>query len=260
MKYGLADYPAMFDVKDFLACLENLRLRSGKTHEYEESGEDETLEGISICPYCGREILVEFNMTSDGKFMCDNCANSIVSSRREIEKVYKKAKTQMEEYYHIELPRIKAFRFKGSDEIKKAAGNRYTVGFYSSSKKEIWVERYVPETYMIGVLVHELTHSWQFENLNGTVLSSLEIVEGHAKYVEIETLRKLREERYADYQEKCLPLIEGNSENPYYKGYYRVKALIENNTEKNVFKIIKKLESEKSALNESEPGGEKNEE
>lgn len=260
LKYGLADYPAMFDVKEFLACLENLRLRSGKTHEYEESGEDETLEGISICPYCGREILVEFNMTSDGKFMCDNCANSIVSSRREIEKVYKKAKTQMEEYYHIELPRIKAFRFKGSDEIKKAAGNRYTVGFYSSSKKEIWVERYVPETYMIGVLVHELTHSWQFENLNGTVLSSLEIVEGHAKYVEIETLRKLREERYADYQEKCLPLIEGNSENPYYKGYYRVKALIENSTEKNVFRVIKKLESEKSALNESEPGGEKNEE
>ena len=32
LKYGLSDYPAMFDVKDFLACLENLRLRSGKTH------------------------------------------------------------------------------------------------------------------------------------------------------------------------------------------------------------------------------------
>ncbi len=252
LKYGLADYPAIFDVKEYMSYLENIRLKPEDAIDGDDEGATEDVfEGASICPYCGRAIYVEFNMTSDGKFMCDDCVNQIVGSRIEIEKVYKEAKKQMEDFYHIELPRIKAFRFKGLDDIQKAAGDKYAIGFYSPRKVEIWVERYVPETYMMAVLIHELTHSWQFANLSDAQLSSDSMLEGHAKYVEIETLRRLKEERYADYLEKMLPRLDGGPDNPYNVGYQKMQELVKEHGSENIFYIMKHLETENVGQGES---------
>ena len=73
------------------------------------------------------------------------------------------------------------------------------------------------------------------------MLSSNSLLEGHAKYVEIETLRRMREERYADYLEEMLPRLEGGPDNPYNVGYLLMQKLVKEGGNENIFYIMKKL-------------------
>ena len=66
---------------------------------------------------------------------------------------------------------------------------------------------------MQSTLIHELTHAWQFHNSDFTsrlqkllqkypkkerALVRLLILEGHSVYMEVETMRRMHEESYAD--------------------------------------------------------------
>lgn len=76
---------------------------------------------------------------------------------------------------------------------------------------------------MTSTLIHELTHCWQQDNLNIAALKrkchkeeTLRMVlEGHAMYVEIETMRKKSEFEYAESLLKNV----ANSDDIYGKGY-----------------------------------------
>ena len=74
-------------------------------------------------------------------------------------------------------------------------------------------------------MIHELTHAWQFDNLDVRKLNrkypteALKLLEGHSSYMEIDAMRKLGEVEYAEYLER--ELLLRNDE--YGEGYRMLK-------------------------------------
>ena len=103
------------------------------------------------------------------------------------------------------------------------------------------MEKYAPRVYMMSVIIHELTHSWQKQHLD-MERCSLELLEGHATYVELEMLHALAEDSYARNTLEKLPYINNTEDNPYYQGYLLLKNEMKQYPNKNIFQVVKLLE------------------
>ena len=103
-----------------------------------------------------------------------------------------------------------------ADAIVRATGgtpNGRILGFYNSGNHQLWLEARGPRVSMQSTLIHGLVHAWQvhdptFSSLFRQMLQKfprlqrgrirLLVLEGHAVFMEIETMRKLHEEAFAD--------------------------------------------------------------
>ena len=240
LKYGFDSYPQMFDMNAVIAYLGEVKTSRQPVETAEGIISQELIDEAERCPYCGRKIFAEHVETTDGKYMCEHCAKQIVVQMNEVSELYHTAKKVIEKHYRVKLPKIRGFKFKGRDEIVKTAGDSAACGFYDPKKSEIWVEKYAPRVYMLSVIIHELTHSWQRQHLD-MKRCSLELLEGHATYVELEMLHILAEDSYARNTLEKLPHIGNSEDNPYYQGYLMLKNEMKQHPNKNVFQVVKLL-------------------
>ena len=108
------------------------------------------------------------------------------------------------------------------------------LGFYSPKTHQLWIEGRGPRISMQATLAHELTHVWQYDNLPLRRLRAklpkatreqtmLRILEGHAVYVEIDVMRRLHENNYADFMH-ALSMLRNDE---YGIGYRWIKDLME---------------------------------
>jgi len=215
-------------VSDIFAPSELLHLLTKVTPKYakaEQADVTDVSNLASICTFCGRPSLHIYKL-SDGRMMCDYCHNHQITQRDEIRKLFKETVEFMEKGYDIKLRKNIHVRFQSAQEIRKAAGeteNGRILGFYAVGKRELWLEARGPRTAMTSTLIHELTHCWQQDNLNIAALKRKchkeetlrMILEGHAMYVEIETMREKSEFEYAESLLKNVT----SSDDIYGKGY-----------------------------------------
>lgn len=236
MRFGYKSTPEIFDILGTLFCLSKVIPKSPEPSEtkviIDNTGE--------CCNFCGKAILAVSHNLDDGRIMCAECHNHITTEREEVRTLLNTAVELLEKHYSIKLPENISIKFKSASAIRKANITTNAVervlGFYDSGKKELWVERGGPEPCVISTLVHELTHAWQFANINVNKIE-LKYLEGHSSYVEVECLRLLKQTVYADFLENNL--LADQSE--YGEGYRFWKQYLATESDKNIFNNIKEM-------------------
>ena len=203
------------EISSLFAPNELLELLTKIIPNYEKAapGEVEDITKFAkICSFCKKPTLNPFQL-SDGRLMCGYCHNHQISQRDEIRTLFTDMVRLMEESYNIKFRKNIHVRFKTASEIKAAASDEggRVLGFYEHSKKELWLEARGPRTAMESTLAHELTHSWQFDELDIAMLKKrigndkmIKLLEGHAKFVEIDVMRRKNEIESADNMHRLL--------------------------------------------------------
>lgn len=170
---------------------------------------------VPVCTFCGRPSMFPVEL-SDGRLMCGHCKDHQLTQKDEIKSMFAQTVQYLTEGYSITLPKNLHVRFQSADAIVRATGgtpNGRILGFYNSGNHQLWLEARGPKIAMQSTLIHELTHAWQhhdrdFSQKLQQVLRKyprkernrirLLLMEGHAVYMEIETMRKMHEEAFAD--------------------------------------------------------------
>ena len=171
--------------------------------------------GGPTCTFCGRETLVPTEL-SDGRRMCSHCKDHQLTQKDEIKSMFAETVLYMTEGYDITLPKKIHVQFQSADAIARATGGvdgGRILGFYSHGNRQLWLEARGPRIAMQSTLIHELTHAWQHHDRTfdrtlqrmlrkfprkKRALVRLLLLEGHAVYMEIHTMRKLHEDEFAN--------------------------------------------------------------
>ena len=135
------------------------------------------------CSYCHRELSqVRFTEINDNagrnnRKLCADCAKLIVTDIKTRHLLYQNVRNYLTTSFGIELPEDITVRFATAEIIRrkcKTGRQRVVVGFADPNTRELWVEADAPSPNVREVMAHELTHFWQFDNLEGTNLEDSE--------------------------------------------------------------------------------------
>lgn len=243
LRFGYHQIPSIFQLTSVYSWLQNIAAHApdvAGSLRGKLSAAD--LTDHQRCSFCGRNIAVSSWQFDDERVMCEECYAHRTNERREVQVLLKQAYQTLEKKYDIKLPEGIKIRFKTATSIKKASGSRAggrILGFYFPGRREIWVERGGPEPCVIATLMHELTHAWQFANINADKMD-LKYIEGHSTYVEIECSRALGQTVYADFWEKSV--LAGSDEYAQGLRYWKDRLRVE--SDKNIFHHIQKMSGE----------------
>ncbi len=219
LHFGAPSYPEIFAPEDLLIALQKI-MRNTEPAPVIEPEHVEYVPQLKdskyYCSFCNKEILFAWQL-SDGRCMCLHCHDHQKTQRDEIESLYRDTVAALERFYRgVEFRKDIHVRFQSADAIRKAAGgidNGRIVGFYNHSKQQLWIEARGPSVAMTSTIIHELTHSWQHDNLplkelkkslpKATAQKQITLLlEGHAVYIEIEAMRERGERTYSERLEK----------------------------------------------------------
>lgn len=237
MRFGYQQTPGIFDPVATLVCLSHL-LPQIPNEEVSVADQEAKITGNDCCSFCGRPVSVVSYPMGDGRVMCAECHSHITTERKEIKTLLGQARELLEKHYGITLPDKIRVKFKSATAIRKECGNTTgrVLGFYNFKRREIWIERGGPEPCVLSTLTHELTHAWQHANLppNAFLPKNLKYIEGHSSYVEVECLRVLGQNVYADFSERQLL----SRDDEYGQGFRFWKECLRIEPDKNIFHHI----------------------
>lgn len=236
--FGAEEMPSCFDVDTLTGVcseFETIKRRGAiKVERVTSKGQ---------CSYCHRDLFnVEYteikdNAGKNNRKLCSKCAKLLVSDENELKKLYKKVRKYLCDSFAIELPDDINVRFATAEKIRKklkTGDQRVVVGFADPKTRELWVEADAPAPNVQDVLVHELTHMWQFDNIK---MSDLVYVEGHASYVEVQYMRHENRKSFAEWQNESL----NSRQDEYGEGFRRLKAELEARGDFNSFSYMLEL-------------------
>ncbi len=199
------------------------------------------------CDFCGVSLPIgEFERLSDGRERCTICSKSTAHKKNVHPKnMLKEVLQYLEHTYKISIdPNVdidiisskKLHDRLGKQQIISDKFDPRAVGIavQDGSKKFILIENEAPYFREMSVLIHELTHIWQYDNLDiEDIPDRLKILEGHAMYVELEFLNNKFPEQKKYIQN------EMQRDDIYGEGYRYIRDLVENNTIKNPFMLLR---------------------
>jgi len=236
LRYGFKEYPSFVNLPLITTLIEDL---CSSVMEMEDSQlQDVSLNAIAVCSFCGEAVFTFGTEFDDGRICCNNCDQYRITQREEIEKVFKAAKEFLEKDYKISIPSNITVKFKTAKSIRKEmrhSGDGRVLGFYSHSDHEVWIESGGPRVCTQSIIIHELTHCWQHDQLDISKLT-IEKIEGHSTFVEIEALERMNEPAYARMLEQSLE----PRDDEYGKGFRYIRELMKDET-RNVFEVMRTL-------------------
>lgn len=239
LKLGYKRIPNIFDTSTVHGALQSIAVEISTGHRMLGGRLSIADPGnAEHCSFCGRLIEMTKWRFSDNRCMCEDCYKHRTNERKEIEELLKEAYSTLESAYNVTIPKGIKIKFKSAESIRKASQSPPSgriLGMYVPKKKQLWVERGGPRACVLSTLLHELTHAWQFADLNTNAIE-LMYLEGHSVYVEIECMTRLGQERFAEFNERCIMA----QDDEYSKGlkYWRSHLLTE--TDKNIFNHMMK--------------------
>jgi hypothetical protein len=189
------------------------------------------IDGLGdACDFCGRTLASDvLQRLDDGRSRCAECDAQAVDHIRVLRRLYRDARSHFEGRYGLKIAGQVNVRFADANEIAAARGSSFTptssfdaraIGLAvreGNGRLSIYVENGQPQHSVQAVIIHELTHIWQFANLPETVLQDTDWIEGHAVWVEVTYLRHLRYLHVDAYHERWL-----SREDEYGRGYRRI--------------------------------------
>lgn len=244
--------PSAFALKELLAFLVKVTGESVAVSKAEQPVVE--VELSKECSFCGRKTLFVHEL-NDTRLMCNSCYDHQVTQREEIKTLYMQTVDFLESGYAIEIRKNINVRFKSAREIAKELSgvtNGRALGFYRDFGHQLWLEARGPRVPMRGTMIHELTHCWQHDNLPLKELKKalpkdkrdellIMLLEGHATYVEIETMKEMHETDYAMRQHQAF----WQRDDEYGRGYRLIydyfKEKAAEGSHMNVFTIMQTL-------------------
>jgi hypothetical protein len=156
------------------------------------------------CDFCGEKISgSSFERLSDGRERCTSCKDSAVESLTELEQIYDEARKWLARRFSpVQLRKDIKIYFTTADEVARERGSVFAptsgfdpraIGFARRARHEIYIENGQPYHMTLGTLIHEMTHIWQFDNLDMEKMEREHgdlYEEGHATWVEVQCLNE----------------------------------------------------------------------
>lgn len=171
----------------------------------ERKGAEAGAGGTRMCDFCGRVLPdAEFDRLEDGRERCAGCRATAVDTVPALKKAYDEARQFLVHHLGERIRRDVKVEFGTAAQVQEAAGRPFmpTAEFDMRStgmaKREgndfsILVENGQPYHTTLAVIVHELTHIWQFTYLDYERMTQehgLLLTEGHAQWAALQCLRR----------------------------------------------------------------------
>jgi hypothetical protein len=175
---------------------------------------------VHYCDFCACELLGgEFDVLADGRERCTQCSKSALKTEEQFRRLYEKVKKNMEAFFAISLNMPITVRMVNAKKIAQLCGVELKpsplyegrILAFAEADAEgytIYIENGAPKIAAVANIAHELTHIWQFANLDIKEIMNIYpdnsedyMLEGMAKWVEIQYLCLLNEVSYAKRQE-----------------------------------------------------------
>ena len=212
---------------------------------------DETVVGSSWrgkdkhqCDYCGKHFQQREMVTIDGTLeRCPECSAIAVKEFDQLLDLHRGARDFLEKDMGITLREGVTVQFAKTRRIQEQAGTDFlptskldprAIGIALSDGRMIMIENGGPSHAILATLVHELTHIWQYDNLDYKRMhqeKGLVLIEGHTMWAELECLerKKLAPERCAMekqrrdvYGEGYRTMVQMMKKNPKYRNPFEM--------------------------------------
>lgn len=207
LKYGKETLAKCFDMVSTQAFLDDVFRYSEDKNSLSVCRESAMANSvISHCDFCG--IILEkgnFENMSDGRQRCFDCKKIGVDTIEQLKSIYNKAYDAMTSVLNVTINEDVTVEFVNAQAIAEETDERvnFTNGYdprtsglaISGSNKRIMIENGRPEATTFGTIVHELTHIWQYENLDFDKIPDNDDgsrhKEGHAVWASIKAIETL---------------------------------------------------------------------
>lgn len=178
------------------------------------------------CTFCWESKSTnDMERLDDGRIRCSTCKKGALETTADYSQLITDIKKYMKQKYDIEIVEEIKFKITDSNTLNQASrgvNDRLAVGFARSGDKyEIWAENGSPDFQIGEVLAHEMSHIWQYHNLNMEKLADdLVKIEGLAQWVGITYLE--------DHHPRLKHIVEAEKErsDEYGQGYRYVEDLL----------------------------------
>lgn len=257
LKYGREDISEHLDLQAVRTILNSLlNGQNTLTQDRRKFNSDEKRatdikmsSDIRQCDFCGAELSsVEYEKLTDGRERCKTCRNSAVNTVKELDNVYQEARTYFNQNIKVKLKLNILIEFTSAQRIQEVSRKDYipTSNFdpraVGTAIKEggdykIFIENGAPYHMTLATAIHELTHIWQFDNLNFEKMKADHgkmMIEGHAMWAELDCLEKYN--LAPNYRKR-----ESSRQDDYGKGYRMILELQKQYAMENPFDILLRL-------------------
>ena len=180
MKFGYEEIDGRLHIEELLKYLRvrgwtNNALTQARTKDVFDKKELD-LEAENHCDFCGRPISgASYDMLNDGRIRCNDCSASAISSAEELKTLFYQVLELMEAFYGISYRVPVSVTTADARTVAKGAGMIFkpstelaerVIGYAQSKhgKYSIMIENGSPRLVAADVMVHELTHIWQYIN------------------------------------------------------------------------------------------------
>ena len=217
--FGQEEEPSCFDFSALHALASVLGDVKNKFH-YQEI---EHIAKYHVCDFCGKRYADknDLSKTVDDRIICRNCAKELVGNHKSVLKAHlERAKLFMEMNYSIALDNTYEFCFDSTAKIihdiqqkenLRVRNTEITAKSYIEDKT-VHAEYELPSANLAELLVRELTHIWQIQNLPDP---DENIAKGHVALVGIQYLRHLKQNALADVRAQYYESAESEAAEGY---------------------------------------------
>ncbi|MGG3469072.1 hypothetical protein ABES02_16520 [Neobacillus pocheonensis] len=233
LHFGYDRYPTELALRETYLLIDELltrkKLREVRT-EYLgllKVGDTMKMSGSETqCVFCGNVFSsTQVHQLDDGRKRCFTCNETAIDRVSQVEPLYNQVRQFFNEVYLVPLPADIELSLLSTAEIHSMSGlpfipeaghprltGKASMDVYG--KLKLIVENGSPKIYTLSTLAHELTHIWQYENLDVEKLT-VEELEGFASWVEVHMMTQMGEIPYANMLKQQLL----NRQDEYGTGY-----------------------------------------
>lgn len=167
------------------------------------------------CDFCGKELTgIEYDVLKDGRERCKQCSDTVIQKNDEFIRLLNQTREGLCLKFNIQInvpiqvkvvsqSKISALTGETFIPSKKFDARAVGVAVNKRGKHFLYLENGAPRASLIATIAHELTHLWQYANWDMESMKKnlgklyLPVVEGMAKWVEIQYMYLLNESDYA---------------------------------------------------------------
>lgn len=196
-----AFYAGKYKLDDFTITpdIETTRIESDQT----TIGSSWRGKGKHQCDFCGKHYpQSDMTIIDSSLERCPECSAVAVKEFDGLLDLYRNARDFLEQDMGIAVRQDISVKFAHTRRIQDEAGIEFlptsqmdprAIGIAMSNGRIIMVENGAPSHSILATLVHEMTHIWQYDNLDHERMKAengLLLIEGHAMWAELECLER----------------------------------------------------------------------
>ena len=161
--------------------------------------------GVHYCDFCGSEMTgLGYDVLGDGRERCTNCSRTAVKNLEEFISIHDAVRRNLQTFFGIRINARVSVQMVNSKKIQRKMGNTFVptgkmdvralgIAVRDRNGYSILIENGTPRLQATLIMVHEMTHIWQFLNWNDKDILrrygkelNLEVYEGMAKWTEVQ--------------------------------------------------------------------------